>query len=80
MNIDILHRPTALETLLAGRIWPAGRRLPMHVLNHCEQRFIAEWFSLKLHQQVSLKQLLKNHEKSNCGFKSVSKEKSVFGI
>ena len=32
MNIDILHRPTALENLLAGRIWPAGRRLPMHVL------------------------------------------------
>ena len=33
MNIDILHRPTALENLLAGRIWPAGRRLPMHVLD-----------------------------------------------
>ena len=55
MNIDILHRPTALENLLAGRmrslggpiekpwraglkalagrIWPAGRRLPMHVLH-----------------------------------------------
>ena len=32
MNIDILHRPTALENLLAGRIWPAGRRLPMHEL------------------------------------------------
>lgn len=32
MNIDILHRPTALENLLAGRIWPAGRRLPMHGL------------------------------------------------
>ena len=32
MNIDILHRPTALENLLAGRIWPAGRRLPMHAL------------------------------------------------
>ena len=31
MNIDILHRPTALENLLAGRIWPTGRRLPMHV-------------------------------------------------
>ena len=30
MNIDILHRPTALENLLAGRIWRAGRRLPMH--------------------------------------------------
>ena len=26
MNIDILHRPTALENLLAGR------RLPMHAL------------------------------------------------
>ena len=34
MNIDILHRPTALENLLAGRIWPAGRRLPMHALNY----------------------------------------------
>ena len=33
MNIDILHRPTALENLLAGRIWPAGHRLPMHDLN-----------------------------------------------
>ena len=32
MNIDILHRPTALENLLAGRIWPAGRRLPLHGL------------------------------------------------
>ena len=39
MNIDKLHRPTALENLLAGqmrslagRIWPAGRRLPMHEL------------------------------------------------
>ena len=32
MNIDILHRPTALGNLLAGRIWPAGRRLPMHAL------------------------------------------------
>ena len=32
MNIDILHRPTALENSLAGRIWPAGRRLPMHGL------------------------------------------------
>ena len=32
MNIDILRRPTALENLLAGRIWPAGRRLPMHAL------------------------------------------------
>ena len=34
MNIDILHvhRPTALENLLAGRIWPAGRRLPMRGL------------------------------------------------
>ena len=32
MNIDILHRPTALENLLAGRIWPAGLRLPMHGL------------------------------------------------
>ena len=32
MNIDILHRPTALENLLAGRIWPAGRRLPMQGL------------------------------------------------
>ena len=39
MNIDILHRPTALENLLAGRMrslggpdWPAGRRLPMHAL------------------------------------------------
>ena len=30
MNIDILHRPTDLENLLAGRIWPAGCRLPMH--------------------------------------------------
>ena len=29
MNIDILHRPTALENLLAGRIWPAGCRF-MH--------------------------------------------------
>ena len=36
MNINILHRPTALENLLAGRIWPAGRRLPMHAI---EQRF-----------------------------------------
>ena len=34
MNNDILHRPTALENLLAGRIWPAGRRLPMHDLEH----------------------------------------------
>ena len=34
MNIDILYRPTALENLLAGRIWPAGRRLPMHVLKN----------------------------------------------
>ena len=34
MNNDIIHRPTALENLLAGRIWPAGRRLPMHVLEH----------------------------------------------
>ena len=33
MNIDILYRPTALENLLAGRIWPAGRRLPMHGLH-----------------------------------------------
>ena len=33
MNIDILHRPTALENLLAGRIWHAGRRLPMHAFN-----------------------------------------------
>ena len=33
MNIDILHRPTALENLLAGRIWPAGRRLPMHAIH-----------------------------------------------
>ena len=33
MNIDILHRPTALENLLAGRIWPMGRRLPMHGLD-----------------------------------------------
>ena len=32
MNIDILHRPTALENLLAGRIWPADRRLPMYDL------------------------------------------------
>ena len=32
MNIDILYRPTAVENLLAGRIWPAGRRLPMHDL------------------------------------------------
>ena len=32
MNIDIFHRPIALENLLAGRIWPAGRRLPMHGL------------------------------------------------
>ena len=37
MNIDILHRPTALENLLAGRIWPAGRRLPMHVINYSMQ-------------------------------------------
>ena len=33
MSIDILHRPTALEKLLAGRIWPADRRLPMHGLS-----------------------------------------------
>ena len=26
MNIDILHRPTALENLLAGRIWPVKLR------------------------------------------------------
>ena len=32
MNIDILHRPTAQEAL-AGRIWPAGRRFPMHAIN-----------------------------------------------
>ena len=34
MNIDILHRPTALRNLLAGRIWPAGRRLPMHGIDN----------------------------------------------
>ena len=39
MNIDILHRPTALENLLAGRIWPAGRRLPMHGLSKQDNRF-----------------------------------------
>ena len=38
MNIDILHRPTALENLLADRIWPAGRRLPMHALNHVRDK------------------------------------------
>ena len=37
MNIDILHRSTALRNLLAGRIWPAGRRLPMHGL---DQQFL----------------------------------------
>ena len=41
MNIDILHRPTALENLLAGRIWPAGRRLPMHDLRNCVNRLEA---------------------------------------
>ena len=34
MNIDILHRPTAVENLLAGRIWPAGRRLLMHAIKY----------------------------------------------
>ena len=34
MNIDILHGPTALENLLAGRIWPAGRRLPMQAIQY----------------------------------------------
>ena len=50
MNIDILHRPTALENLLAGRmrslggrIWPAGRRLPMHVLSNQRFRVIFFW-------------------------------------
>ena len=38
MNIDILHKPTALENLLAGRIWPAGRRLPMHALKGSKLR------------------------------------------
>ena len=39
MNIDILHRPTALENLLVGRIWPAGCRLPMHALNDFNSEF-----------------------------------------
>ena len=41
MNIDILHRPTALANLLAGRMrslggpdLARGRRLPMHDLVH----------------------------------------------
>ena len=54
MNIDKLHRPVALENLLAGRIWPAGRRLPMHVLyqelpnsnSHLPQKFLTALTSL----------------------------------
>ena len=42
MNIDILHRPTALENLLAGRIWPAGRRLPMNGLDATNQTFLVD--------------------------------------
>ena len=43
MNIDILHRPKALENLLAGRIWPAGRRLPMHALpSNLQLLFVCE--------------------------------------
>ena len=50
MNIDILHRPTALENLLAGRIWPAGRRLPMHVL----EKQTCEFFNGILSNSLSI--------------------------
>ena len=81
MNIDILHRPTALENLfaylragwetLAGRIWHAGRRLPLHGLEanqwqYCDDvtdHSIKSHFSIlsalpyPLHQLVNIRQL-----------------------
>ena len=52
MNIDILHRPTALENLLAGRIWPAGRRLPMHALNQLNKKLQGPGTNIIVHSDA----------------------------